>query len=72
MESLNHVATTINNILKASYSLSNAAELIVDLENQLVPVFKQLQETVMNLEKENASLKAELSAIKERTEEKPA
>ena len=64
MESLKTVSSMINNIVKASYSISSAADLLTDLENQMLPIFRQMQEDVAALEQANKKLSQENEKLK--------
>lgn len=64
MESLKIVSSMINNIVKASYSISSAVDLLTDLENQMLPIFRQMQEDVAALEQANKKLNQENEKLK--------
>ena len=64
MESLKTVSSMINNIVKASYSISSAVDLLTDLENQMLPIFRQMQEDVAALEQANKKLNQENEKLK--------
>ena len=64
MESLKIVSSMINNIVKASYSISSAVDLLTDLENQMLPIFRQMQEDVAALEQANKKLSQENEKLK--------
>lgn len=64
MESLKIVGSMINNLVKASYSISNTVDLLTDLENQMLPFFRQMQEDVAALEQANKKLSQENENLK--------
>lgn len=64
MESFKVVSSMINNLVKASYSISNTVDLLTDLENQMLPIFGQMQEDIAALEQANRNLRQENENLK--------
>ena len=65
MEKLNQTAQIINTMLKTSVAAQSALEALIDLHNQLVPVFNESEKEVEKLESQLESVTFDVAALEE-------
>lgn len=65
MEKLNQTAQIINMMLKTSVAAQSALEVLIDLHNQLVPVFNESEKEIEKLESQLESVTFDVAALEE-------